>query len=59
MKNPGYYDVVLKDTGNIETVEVVYDPSKVSYETLQKPFLRYTTLPKQMDRDVNTFLLYS
>lgn len=38
MKNPGYYDVVGKDTGHLETVEVVYDPSKVSYETLAKTF---------------------
>lgn len=38
LKNPGYYDVVGKDTGHIETVEVVYDPSIVSYETLAKMF---------------------
>ena len=38
LKNPGYYDVVRKDTGHIETVEVVYDPSKVSYETLAQIF---------------------
>jgi len=38
LKDPGYYDVVRKDTGHIETVEVVYDPSGVSYETLAKTF---------------------
>ncbi len=38
MKDPGYYDVVRKDTGHLETVEVVYDPAKVSYETLAKTF---------------------
>lgn len=38
LKNPGYYDVVRKDTGHIETVEVVYDPAIVSYETLAKMF---------------------
>ena len=38
LKNPGYYDVIRKDTGHIETVEVLYDPSKVSYETLAKTF---------------------
>lgn len=38
LKNPGYYDVVRKDTGHLETVEVVYDPSKVSYEMLAKTF---------------------
>jgi peptide methionine sulfoxide reductase msrA/msrB len=38
VKDPRYDDVVQKDTGHIETVEVVYDPSKVSYETLAKTF---------------------
>ena len=38
LKDPGYYDVVRKDTRHIETVEVVYDPAKVSYETLAKTF---------------------
>jgi peptide methionine sulfoxide reductase msrA/msrB len=38
VKDPGYYDVVNKDTGHIETVEVIYDPSKVSYEALVKTF---------------------
>jgi len=38
MKKPGYYDVVKGDTGHLETVEVVYDPAKVDYETLAKTF---------------------
>ncbi len=38
VKNPGYYEVVGKKTGHLETVEVLYDPSKVSYETLAKTF---------------------
>ncbi len=38
LKDPGYYDVVRKDTGHLETVEVVYDPTQVSYETLAKMF---------------------
>jgi peptide methionine sulfoxide reductase msrA/msrB len=38
VKNPGYDDVVRKNTGHLETVEVLYDPSKVSYETLAKTF---------------------
>ena len=37
-KNPGYRDVVYHNTGHFETVEVVYDPGKVSYETLAKTF---------------------
>lgn len=38
VKNPGYYDVIRKKTGHLETVEVLYDPSKVSYESLAKTF---------------------
>lgn len=37
-KNPTYEDVVYTKTGHIETVEVVYDPSVVSYEELSKLF---------------------
>jgi peptide methionine sulfoxide reductase msrA/msrB len=38
VKNPGYYDVVKHKTGHLETVEVLYDPSVVSYEALAKMF---------------------
>ncbi|MEA2047621.1 MAG: bifunctional methionine sulfoxide reductase B/A protein [Campylobacterota bacterium] len=38
MENPGYYDVIRKKTGHLETVEVLYDPKKVTYETLAKTF---------------------
>ena len=38
VKNPGYYDVIRKKTGHLETVEVLYNPSKVSYESLAKTF---------------------
>jgi len=38
VKNPKYYDVVRTNTGHLETVEVIYDPSKVSYEQLSKTF---------------------
>jgi len=48
VKDPGYYDVVRKDTGHLETVEVVYDPSKVSYETLGKTFFEIHD-PTQVD----------
>src|SRR2546428_3657965 len=33
-KNPSYTDVVEGNTGHLESVQVVYDPAKVSYETL-------------------------
>lgn len=38
VKNPSYYDVVEKKTGHLETVEVVYNPSKISYTQLAKAF---------------------
>lgn len=37
-KNPSYKEVVYLSTGHVETVEVTYDASKVSYETLAKLF---------------------
>ena len=33
-KNPSYMQVVDGNTGHLESVQVVYDPAKVSYETL-------------------------
>ncbi len=39
VKDPTYYQVVRTNTGHLETVEVLYDPSKVSYEKLAKMFL--------------------
>ena len=38
VKNPTYEQVSYTPTGHIETVEVLYDPSEVSYETLAKTF---------------------
>ena len=38
VKNPAYKEVIRKKTGHLETVEVIYDSSKVSYETLAKAF---------------------
>lgn len=37
-KNPTYHDVVYSKTGHLETVEVLYDSSKITYEELAKIF---------------------
>lgn len=39
-KNPSYEEVSAGGTGHVEAVEVVYDPSKVSYEKLLDVFWR-------------------
>jgi len=36
--NPSYQQVCSKTTGHLETVEVTYDPDKVSFEELAKYF---------------------
>jgi len=38
VENPDYYDVVRGGTGHLETVEVIYDPAKISYEAIIKHF---------------------
>lgn len=38
VKNPSYYEVVRTETGHLETVEVIYDSSKVSFKQLAKTF---------------------
>ena len=34
LKNPTYKDVIYKDTGHVETIEITYDPKKISYKKL-------------------------
>ncbi|MBV0932657.1 bifunctional methionine sulfoxide reductase B/A protein [Marinobacterium weihaiense] len=36
--NPSYEQVCGKQTGHLETVEVLYDPARISFETLAKLF---------------------
>ena len=36
--NPTYDQVSTKTTGHYESVEIIYDPSRVSYETLLRTF---------------------
>jgi len=38
LKNPTYKDVIYKDTGHVETIEITYDPTKVSYDKLVEVF---------------------
>ena len=38
LKNPTYQDVIYKDTGHVEAIEITYDPKKISYEMLLNVF---------------------
>tara|TARA_B100000401_G_C52782558_1_gene709017 strand:+ start:126 stop:716 length:591 start_codon:yes stop_codon:yes gene_type:complete len=38
LKNPTYKDVIYKDTGHVETIEITYNPKKVSYKKLLNIF---------------------
>ena len=38
MENPKYRDVIYKDTGNVEAVEITYDPKLINYQSLLEVF---------------------
>lgn len=48
-ENPSYEEVCGHTTGHAEAVKIIYDPAKVSYETLLKHFFRMHD-PTQLDR---------
>ena len=38
LKNPTYKEVIYKDTGHVETIEITYDPKMISYKKLLDVF---------------------
>jgi peptide-methionine (S)-S-oxide reductase len=50
LKNPSYEQVSSGDTGHAESIEVEYDPSKITYGTLLKIFFSVAHDPTQLNR---------
>ena len=54
--NPGYMDVRTGETGHAEVVQIVFDPSRVSYKDLLEVFwdIHDPTTPDRQGPDVGT-----
>jgi len=50
VKNPGYEDVSSGRTGHAESVEIVYDPSKITLGQLLKVFFSVAHDPTELNR---------
>ena len=50
MKNPDYESVSTGETGHAESVQVVYDPSKVTYGELLRVFFSVALDPTEVNR---------
>jgi peptide-methionine (S)-S-oxide reductase len=50
MKNPDYEDVSSGKTGHAESVQIVYDPSQVSYGELLRVFFSVAHDPTELNR---------
>src|ERR1700683_4891241 len=57
VKSPSYEDVSSGETGHAESVEVIYDPSKITFGQLLKVFFSVAHNPTELNRqgpDVGT-----
>jgi peptide-methionine (S)-S-oxide reductase len=50
LKNPGYEDVSSGATGHAESVQIVYDPSQVTYGELLRVFFSVAHDPTELNR---------